>query len=125
MSAIGLGYLPKSTYKEASGALVAMICLAASPFATSREISVCTRLRGGPGRTRTSAIERRFPELTDCEVHCACAGSICQVLAELGVGGLYLYKLSMGFHVPFWRLCLCLAKLRFPAAETGVGGDSV
>jgi hypothetical protein len=28
----------------------------------------------------------------------------------------------MGFQGPFPRLCLCLAKLRFPAAETGVGG---
>jgi hypothetical protein len=28
----------------------------------------------------------------------------------------------MGFQGPFLRLCLRLAKLRFPAAETGVGG---
>ena len=31
-----------------------------------------------------------------------------------------LCKLSIGFHVPFWRLCLCPAKSRFPTAETGV-----
>jgi hypothetical protein len=33
-----------------------------------------------------------------------------------------LCNVSMGYQRPFLRLCLCLAKLRFPAAETGVGG---
>jgi hypothetical protein len=36
-----------------------------------------------------------------------------------------LCKLSIGFDVPFWRLCLCPAKSRFPTAETSVSGDSV
>jgi hypothetical protein len=26
---------------------------------------------------------------------------------------------------PFWGLCLCPGKLRFPAADTGAGRDSV
>jgi hypothetical protein len=30
-------------------------------------------------------------------------------------------NLPIGFHVPFWRLCLCLAKSRFPTPyEAGI-----
>jgi hypothetical protein len=36
-----------------------------------------------------------------------------------------LCNVSRGFQAPFRRLCLCLAKSRFPTVETGVGGDSV
>jgi hypothetical protein len=31
----------------------------------------------------------------------------------------------IGFPGPFRGLCLCLAKSRFPTAETGVGGDPI
>jgi hypothetical protein len=41
------------------------------------------------------------------------------------VGAFCFCKLSIGFQGRFRRLCLCPAKLRFPATETGVGGDSV
>jgi hypothetical protein len=36
-----------------------------------------------------------------------------------------LCKLSTGFEGSFWRLCLRRIKSRFPAADTGVCGDSV
>ena len=36
-----------------------------------------------------------------------------------------LCRLSIGFRGPFRRLCLCLAKSRFPTVETSIGGDTV
>jgi hypothetical protein len=110
-------------------------------FATSREISVCTRLRGGAERTRTACQARSSVERVSNTSRLIIVWLEVRVLSAFAIERRFpsslriapnwrgfvrafcLCKLSIGFHVPFWRLCLCPAKSRFPTAETAVMVD--